>query len=332
MSAPADSKQTEAPAAAPAAAAAAAPASAPTDDVEKRLREQVEFYFSNSNLPRDRFLLGKVRESKEGWVDVSLLASFARMRSISTDASLISKALRTSTSVVVSEDGKKVRRTEALPADYDPMPKSVRVRGLPQTVTIESIRAMFESQAGDIGRVVCVRIFRDKERKPNGCALVEFDSEPTAQAIATRGRSSAFKYDGSIVKITMGKKRKAPGDAAKQEVKQEPLVSDRLVKFECKNAEGGVCTWQDIKDRVNTISDVAFVEYEQGAGYVRLKNAASVGAKACVEALGEAQIGGVTLTFSALEGDAEAKVWAEVCSSRKSKSGNNGPRRKRQRR
>jgi len=43
---------------------------------------QMEFYFSDSNLPRDRFLLERVHENPEGFVDIGLVATFARMREI----------------------------------------------------------------------------------------------------------------------------------------------------------------------------------------------------------------------------------------------------------
>jgi hypothetical protein len=43
---------------------------------------QIEFYFSDSNLPRDRFMLERVHESPEGYVDIGLIATFARMRDI----------------------------------------------------------------------------------------------------------------------------------------------------------------------------------------------------------------------------------------------------------
>ena len=43
---------------------------------------QMEFYFSDSNLPRDRFMLERVHENPEGYVDIGLIATFARMRDI----------------------------------------------------------------------------------------------------------------------------------------------------------------------------------------------------------------------------------------------------------
>ena len=49
--------------------------------LEKAVK-QIEFYFSDSNLPRDKFLLEQTHATAEGYVDVGVICSFARMREI----------------------------------------------------------------------------------------------------------------------------------------------------------------------------------------------------------------------------------------------------------
>jgi La domain len=65
----------------------AAPGPAPakgglTASMLSKAVKQIEFYFSDSNLPRDKFLLEKVHASADGWVDLGLIATFERMRQI----------------------------------------------------------------------------------------------------------------------------------------------------------------------------------------------------------------------------------------------------------
>ena len=48
----------------------------------ERSVKQIEFYFSDSNLPRDKFLLDKVHSSPAGWVELGLVATFERMREL----------------------------------------------------------------------------------------------------------------------------------------------------------------------------------------------------------------------------------------------------------
>lgn len=43
---------------------------------------QIEFYFSDSNLPGDKFLRQKVKDDTDGFVDIALLCSFSKMRAI----------------------------------------------------------------------------------------------------------------------------------------------------------------------------------------------------------------------------------------------------------
>lgn len=47
-----------------------------------QLSNQVEFYFSDSNLPRDKFLNEKVAADPEGYVDIALLCTFSRMKAL----------------------------------------------------------------------------------------------------------------------------------------------------------------------------------------------------------------------------------------------------------
>jgi lupus La protein len=50
-------------------AAAAAAASAPLDDeTAAKVLRQVEFYFSDSNLPNDQFLLKSIDEAEDGCI------------------------------------------------------------------------------------------------------------------------------------------------------------------------------------------------------------------------------------------------------------------------
>ena len=88
------------------------------DDARSKVRAQMEFYFSDSNLPRDKFLRETVEADPEGFVDISLLATFSRMRALlapfggphndETVAALVD-LLRTSAELTVSDDGKRVR-------------------------------------------------------------------------------------------------------------------------------------------------------------------------------------------------------------------------------
>jgi len=129
-------------------------------DLVARIVKQVNFYFSDTNLPTDNFLLKEVRKTPEGWgkcltlawtslqsyakltmwclpaVPVRLIASFKRMKSLSKDLKVIVAALETSTELVVS--GHRVRRKEPLPQvdETEVLLRTAIVDNLPDQATI----------------------------------------------------------------------------------------------------------------------------------------------------------------------------------------------------
>ena len=57
----------------------------PDDDLCEKIVQQVEFYFSDANITRDKFLLKHVRRNKEGFVSLKLVASFKRVKHLTKD-------------------------------------------------------------------------------------------------------------------------------------------------------------------------------------------------------------------------------------------------------
>ena len=67
----------------------------------EKLVKQVEFYFSDTNLPTDNFMMKEVRKNKEGWVQISVIASFKKIRNLKAKSNkVVAEALRTSTELV----------------------------------------------------------------------------------------------------------------------------------------------------------------------------------------------------------------------------------------
>jgi lupus La protein len=167
-----------------------------TDSTEaKKLKQQIEFYFSDSNFPRDKFLRNKAAEN-DGWVPIEVIATFNKVKQISTDVDFISKVLRTSEVLQVSEDGKRVRRLAPLPEVDTLDERSIYVKGFPQDetaadVTVESVSNFFQPY----GKVLSVRLRRTKEKRFKGSVFVEFS---TVEEAKKSSRSSGSQMEGSI--------------------------------------------------------------------------------------------------------------------------------------
>lgn len=52
------------------------------DSIEKAIRRQVEYYFSDVNFPKDKYLSKKCGEHPEGYISVKEIMSFNKMRSL----------------------------------------------------------------------------------------------------------------------------------------------------------------------------------------------------------------------------------------------------------
>lgn len=174
-------------------------AAASLDEAKAKLvLRQVEFYFSNSNLPRDGFLRKTVEESEDGLVSLALICSFAKMRShLGLDATVkedsvpentvlaVAKVLRCSSALRVSEDGKKVGRANELLKPDEIIEqvdsRSVAASPLPYNVKLEDVQSFF-AQYGKVNSVRLPKHVADK-RHFCGTALVEFSEEEEANGV-----------------------------------------------------------------------------------------------------------------------------------------------------
>ncbi|KAL8158589.1 hypothetical protein V2J09_000126 [Rumex salicifolius] len=78
----------------------------PVPVLREAIVKQIEYYFSDENLLTDHYLLSQMDD--QGWVPISVIADFKRLKRLCTDIGFILDALRWSSSVEVK--GYKVRR------------------------------------------------------------------------------------------------------------------------------------------------------------------------------------------------------------------------------
>ncbi|KAL1805358.1 hypothetical protein ACET3Z_028426 [Daucus carota] len=84
------------------------PISPESDSLRSNIAKQIEYYFSDENLLTDKFLLSLM--DAQGWVPISIIADFKRVKRMSTDIPFILDALQNSSTVEVQDE--KVRRRD----------------------------------------------------------------------------------------------------------------------------------------------------------------------------------------------------------------------------
>ncbi|EPS65505.1 hypothetical protein M569_09271, partial [Genlisea aurea] len=125
-------------------------------DLRHKIVKQVEYYFSDENLPNDSFLLKYVMSNSEGFVPIGVIASFRKMKKLTSDPAFIVEALKESTLLVVSSNGKRVKRLHPLIADVNnPAACTVLVENLPEDHSVENLHQIF-SASGKI-KTITVR-------------------------------------------------------------------------------------------------------------------------------------------------------------------------------
>lgn len=153
--------------------------------LKKNIKRQIEFYFSDSNFRKDKFLKSQAELDPNGFVPISVLLTFNRLKALTTDVPLIVDAMKQSEVVDISDDGLKLKRNAELPANDNSMLKTLYVKGYPTDdpdVTIESVTAQFSTY----GKVNLVHLRKIKLNKTfKGSCFIEYDQESSvADAVA----------------------------------------------------------------------------------------------------------------------------------------------------
>eukprot|EP01130_Rhizamoeba_saxonica_P018390 TRINITY_DN917_c0_g1_i1.p1 TRINITY_DN917_c0_g1~~TRINITY_DN917_c0_g1_i1.p1 ORF type:complete len:470 (-),score=129.95 TRINITY_DN917_c0_g1_i1:126-1535(-) len=140
---------------------------------DERMKHQIEFYFSDSNFPRDKYMRINSQQN-DGWFPIELFMNFNRIREETDDVEYVKKICKTCSTTVMSEDEKFIKRKNEQMPDPDKIDsRTLVVSQLPcieEEVTIDNLIEFF----GQFGTVNCVRIRKTRFKEFFGGAFVEF--------------------------------------------------------------------------------------------------------------------------------------------------------------
>ncbi|VDN39175.1 unnamed protein product [Gongylonema pulchrum] len=155
-------------------------------ELQKKIIEQVEYYFGDINLPRDRFLQEELKKDS-GWISLETMLKFNRLSRISSEIDVIAEALKHSKLMEVFEDGSKIRRNPEKPLPDNSLEywqivklRTVYIKGFEQDTKLDEIMN-FVKQYGKVENVMMRRL-KTGTRAFKGSVFVTFRDQSAAEA------------------------------------------------------------------------------------------------------------------------------------------------------
>uniref|UniRef100_A0A8R1TRD4 Uncharacterized protein n=1 Tax=Onchocerca volvulus TaxID=6282 RepID=A0A8R1TRD4_ONCVO len=307
--------------------------------IQQKIVEQVEYYFGDINLPRDRFLQEEIKKD-DGWVQLTTMLRFKRLAQISSDPKTIGESLKHSKLMQVSEDGSKIRRNPEVPLPENSLEywqvvkrRTVYIKGFERDTKLDDI-LNFVKQFGSVENVM-MRREKSEKRAFKGSVFVTYKDQETAEAFVN---SDTKQFNGNdLLKMMQNdywankqkelKEKRLAARAAKQAKKKAAEIESKKKNLEIVHFVKGLvlsvenipkedCDLAKVKEFFKQFGDVQYVVYEKGDEKAQIRfggeeNGAAVAWKVATEKGedGKVMFGGNELKGAVLEGEEEEEYW-----------------------
>ena len=257
--------------------------------MEKKIIRQIEYYFGDFNLPRDKFLSEETK-ADGGWVSMETMLKFKRLVELSSDSAVIVAALKKSKAglMEVAEDDTKIRRNPEIPLPENTVEsknaleaRTVYVKGFDlEATTLDELLDFFNETNTNVVSIqmrnYSVGKGKDKEWKFKGSIFITFKT-PEAATEFVDNKDWTYKDKQMILKFQKNyledkakeyeeKKKGKNAKGAKKEsepVRQEEEAEFKLAKGAVLKLTGlgGEVTREDIKE---VLKDTFEVNIDKG--------------------------------------------------------------------
>lgn len=299
-------------------------------DLESSIIRQMEFYFDDLNLIRDKFLQEQIKLD-EGWVPLDVLTRFNRLAKLTTDTDVIADAVSKSESglLVVSEDKKKVRRNPEMPLPEmneevrkEIVARTLYVKGFPLDAAIDDIIKFMNPYEV---KKVTMRWYLDKKthkKKFKGSVFATFQTKEQAEKFLDL-KDLKYKDTPLLIKWQEDYLEEKREEYATRKDKKDKKHKDKDTKQKkgdsFKLPTGTVLhfsqghdkmTREDVKSALTSLgADVAYIDFKVGAseGWVRLNKENT--AKEIADKIpdGKIKIGDTEVIFRVLDTEEETE-------------------------
>ncbi|XP_041368391.1 lupus La protein homolog [Gigantopelta aegis] len=314
-----------------------------SEEVCKKIVKQLEYYFGDVNLPRDRFLQDQIK-ADDGWIKIETLLTFNRLKKICDNIKSIAHSVKKSTSEVleISDCLTKVRRSPQKPIPEntkerrtDISARSVYVKGFPLNCGIDELEEFFQTY-GPVDSIFMKRFLKEKKTF-KGSVIVTFTSKDDTEKFL---KIECVKYkdtdENELEKMlkddyyTTKQQQKAQlrNDEEERKKEEEETKEEEKKKLLGRITKGAILDLENIADNTsredirNFFSDfgqVAWVDFNLGDKKARVRFEGENGATLALEKANEAnddkiEINNSLLMLRVLEGEEELEHWQSIFS------------------
>lgn len=305
--------------------------------LDGKIIRQVEYYFSDLNLVKDKFMQEEIQK-EEGWVNLETLVRFNRLKQLSADHSVIISALKKSTTQLleIDEEKQRVRRLKSLPeniSEFETVNKqnTVYVKGFPDTMVLDELITYFETY----GKVLQVYMRRFPANKTfKGSVFVTFGSKEESTKLM---ELEELKYNETVLERETQEaylERKAPAlnrqkeerekREAEREAKRQEREDAKNAFYKSQKVAGSVLhlkglpaegTRENLKELFDNHAQVKWVDYSKGEPEAYLRFAEANKAQFALDEVkkaneeGKVILRGAELEVRVLEGEEEETFW-----------------------
>ncbi|KAL4240399.1 La-related protein 7 [Mactra antiquata] len=221
-----------------------------------KIREQMEFYFSDANLNKDRFLKKLIEATTDGYIPLDTFLHFKRIKALTEDKEVIADSLNNKSDLLkVNEARTHVKRVTKLMEPVNVDERTIYVECIPTHADHDWVRRIFSS----CGKVLYVSLPRYQSTGDlKGFAFVEYETIEAAQNACEELNNPPAELHklGSFPKSSHqieALRKKIPEDP----FNEPPCQEDQLEQPETKTADvkSPILNKESKSKRQRTLSD-----------------------------------------------------------------------------
>lgn len=190
-----------------------------SEELKLKIIKQAEYMFSDMSMLANETLVKHVNKDPDGYVPINFVSTLKKLKSLNVNNQMVAQALRSSSKLIVSSDGKKVKRKNPFSEKEkeELQLRTVIAENLPDDHSHQKIEKMFNV----VGNIKSIRICQPQEHNSSRSskgdlvisnklhALVEYENPETAEKAAEKLNDERNWRKGMRVRVMLKRSPKS---------------------------------------------------------------------------------------------------------------------------